>query len=71
MSDVKRSEAQLIGRRVAVTSSDWQRTLTGTLVAVERYTLVIERQPGKRVVVYKHAVSALAPVGGEEEGEKT
>ncbi len=71
MSEAKRSESQLVGRRVAVTSADWQRTLTGTLVAVERYTLVIERQPGKRVVVYKHAVSALAPVGGEDEGEKT
>lgn len=58
-------EKQLVGRRVLVRSFDWQRTITGELVKVERYNLVLRLDSGGTVAIYKHSVGMLAPVKGK------
>ena len=39
-------EESLIGKRVQIRSSDWQRTISGALVKVERYTYVLRLDKG-------------------------
>ena len=72
MNQPQKFENRLIGQRVRITSSDWQRQITGTLVKVERYVLVVRLDSGGTTALYKHAISAVVPIRakGEEDSEE-
>lgn len=63
-------EKGLVGRRVQIRSLDWQRTITGTLVKVERYTFVLKLDKGGVLCVLKHACSTIAAIKADEDEEK-
>ena len=59
-------ESALVGKRVQVRSFDWQRTLTGTLAKVERYTYVLRLDAGGLLCVLKHSCGAIGAIKDEE-----
>ncbi len=58
-------EKSLVGKQVQLRSLDWQRTLTGVLEKVERYTYVLRLDKGGVLCVLKHSCGAIAPVKEE------
>ena len=62
-------EKSLVGKRVQIRALDWQRTISGALVEVERYTYVLRLDKGGVLCVLKHACSAIGAIKEDEEGE--
>ena len=62
----RKFESQLKGKRVIVRSLDWKQTLTGELVAIEKYLFVLRLDSGALMGIYKHSCGAIAPVANTE-----
>lgn len=62
-------EQSLIGRRVQIRSLDWQRSLTGKLEKVERYTYVLRLDKGGVLCLLKHGCSAVGAIKDDGETE--
>lgn len=70
-----RVERQLVGRRVRITSFDWQRHMTGQLVKVEKYLYILRQDSGGVIAIHKHSCGAIAVLKerseGDSEGQQT
>lgn len=68
-------EGQLVGRRVRITSFDWQRHMTGQLVKVEKYLYILRQESGGVIAIHKHSCGAIAALRerseGDSEGQQT
>jgi hypothetical protein len=65
-----RTETQLVGRRVRITSFDWQRHMTGELVRVEKYLYLLRLDGGGIIAIHKHSCGAISALKEKTGGEQ-
>jgi hypothetical protein len=64
-------ETQMVGRRVRITSFDWQRHMTGELVRVEKYLYLLRLDGGGIIAIHKHSCGAISALKEKAEGEQS